>query len=83
VTGRPEISARVRDLLAQVLGVPDGEVGPGFTADAVPSWSSLNHLMLISQLEQEFGVVFTNQEIRQLTSYQAIVDLLDQRVAEA
>ena len=39
--------------------------------------------MLISQLECEFGVVFTNQEIKDLTSYTAIVGLLGRRLGPA
>jgi hypothetical protein len=36
--------------------------------------------MLISRLESEFGVVFTNQEIRQLTSFTAIIEAMGRRL---
>jgi acyl carrier protein len=71
---------RVRELLAQVLDVPAASVGPEFSASSSKAWTSLNHLMLISQLESEFGVVFSNQEIRQLTSFTAIVEALGRRL---
>ena len=64
---------RVRGILAQVLGVGSGEIGPGFSAESAPEWTSLNHLMLISQIESEFGVYFSNQEIRELTSFDRLV----------
>jgi acyl carrier protein len=67
-------------LLAQVLDVPAASVGPDFSASSSGAWTSLNHLMLISQLENEFGVVFSNQEIKGLTSFAAIVDALDRRL---
>jgi len=72
--------SRVRELLAQVLDVPAASVGPGFSASSSSAWTSLNHLMLMSQLENEFGVVFSNQEIRELTSFTAIVETLDRRL---
>jgi acyl carrier protein len=72
--------SRVRELLAQVLDVPAANVGPDFSASSSGAWTSLNHLMLMSQLENEFGVVFSNQEIRELTSFTAIVDTLDRRL---
>lgn len=72
--------ARVRELLAQVLDVPEAAVGPEFSASSSSAWTSLNHLMLISQLESEFGVVFSNQEIKELTSFTAIVETLGRRL---
>jgi hypothetical protein len=36
--------------------------------------------MLISQIESEFGVVFSNQEIRELTSFTAIMETLGRRL---
>ena len=74
---RDAIAARVRELLAHV---PESTVGPEFSAASAGSWTSLNHLMLISQLESEFGVVFSNQEMRELTSYGAIVTTLERRL---
>jgi acyl carrier protein len=72
--------SRVRELLAQVLDVPATSVGPEFSASSSSAWTSLNHLMLMSQLENEFGVVFSNQEIKELTSFTAIVQALDRHL---
>jgi acyl carrier protein len=75
--------SRVRELLAQVLDVPAASVGPEFSASSSSAWTSLNHLMLMSQLENEFGVVFSNQEIRKLTSFTAIVESLGRHLDSA
>lgn len=80
MSSQSEIANRVRELLAQVLDVRPADIGPGFGTGAAANWTSINHLMLISQLESEFGVVFSNQEIRDLDSYSAIVDLLGRRL---
>jgi acyl carrier protein len=80
VSDQAQVAARVSRLLSQVLDVPEASVGPDLTSSSSPAWTSLNHLMLISQLENEFGVVFSNQEIRQLTSFTAIVDTLGRRL---
>jgi hypothetical protein len=36
--------------------------------------------MLVSQLENEFGVVFSNREIKELTSFPAILEILKRRL---
>jgi acyl carrier protein len=66
-----------------VLDVPAASVGPEFSASSSSAWTSLNHLMLMSQLENEFGVVFSNQEIRELTSFTAIVESLGRHLDSA
>lgn len=70
------VEARVRALMGQVLDVPADRIGPGFDQESAATWTSLNHLMLVSQLESEFGLFLSNDEIRQLTSYDRILDTL-------
>ena len=76
MSGPGDVTSRVQATLAQVLGVPADRVGPGFSADSTPEWTSLNQLMLVSQLESEFGVFFPSQEVQQLTSFDRIVAAL-------
>lgn len=71
---RTQITTQVRELLAKVLDVPAGSISTGFSAEAAPAWTSLNHLMLISQIENDFGISFSNQEIRRLDSFEQIVE---------
>ena len=77
------IVPRVRSILADVLGVPADAIGAGFSSDSRAEWTSLNHLMLISQIETEFGVLFSNQEVLQLTSFDQIVTALSSRAKAA
>ena len=77
---RETIEAGVRDLLAQVTQTSPDAVRAGFECSQAPGWSSLQHLMLVSQLESRFGVTFTNREIPELTSYDAIVTALAARL---
>jgi acyl carrier protein len=74
-----QITTRVQELLAKILDLPPASIGPGFSAQSTLAWTSLNHLMLISQLENEFGVFFSNQEIRDLDSVEKIVTTVARR----
>jgi acyl carrier protein len=80
---RAQIESRVRELLVQVLGVPSTSIGPEFSASATPEWTSLNHLMLISQIEGEFGVFFSNQQVREATSFESIVEAVANHLSRA
>lgn len=74
-----QVEGDVREIVTQIMGVEPSQVGPGFDNRTVGAWTSLNHLMLISQLEAHFGVVFSNAEIGQLTSFTSIVTALEER----
>ena len=75
------VETRVREVVAQVLDLPPAEIGPELSAESSSAWTSLNHLMLVSQLENEFGVVFSNREIKELTSFPAILEILKRRLS--
>jgi acyl carrier protein len=77
---RAELEAGVRDLLAQVTHTPSAAIGPGFDCAQSAGWSSLQHLMLISQLEARFDVAFKNEEMPGLATYDAIASALASRL---
>ena len=79
MTDQSPTAVRLREVMAQVLDLPPGEIGPELSTETSSAWTSLNHLMLISQLESEFGVVFSSQEVKGLTSFSAILDALGRR----
>lgn len=80
MTAHGDLISQVRALLAQTMDVDVTQVVSGFDQLSCPAWGSLTHLMLISQLESRFGVVFSNQEIPELSSYDRIVDALTRKL---
>lgn len=80
MTDREEVSGRVREIMAQVLDLSPEAIDRNVSTTTSSSWTSLNHLMLVSQLESEFGVVFSNQEIKGLSSFPAIIEILGRRL---
>ena len=43
------------------------------------NWSSLNHIVLISEIEDEFDVVFSPEEIIEFQSYQKGLEILKRK----
>jgi acyl carrier protein len=60
----PEVDRRIREVVAGVLGVDAEAIGDGFGRADSPRWDSLNHLRMISSLEQSLGLRFTMGEVR-------------------
>jgi len=80
MTDRGEVSGRVREIMAQVLDLSPDAIDTELSTAMSSTWTSLNHLMLVSQIESEFGVVFSNQEIKELSSFPAILEILGRRL---
>lgn len=80
MSGGAGLGPAVRELLAQVTGADPAAIGPGFACEDTPAWSSLKHLMLVSQLEARFGVTFAADEIPALGRYDAILTALRRRL---
>ena len=73
-----EVDSRVRDVMAGVLDVEAGDIDDRFRRDDASAWDSMNHLRLISALEEAFGIRFTMKEVGEMESFGDV----RQRVAE-
>ena len=73
-----EVDNQVREVMAGVLDVEAGEIDDGFRRDDASAWDSMNHLRLISALEEAFGIRFTMKEVGEMESFGDV----RQRVAE-
>ena len=52
------------------------EVSEASSPDSIPAWDSLQHLMLVVGLEQEFAVEFSPEEVEELATVELIAELL-------
>jgi len=61
--------AKLKNIMAVVFDVDESIITEESSTDNVESWDSLRHINLVVALEQEFGVVFPDEEISFLTSF--------------
>jgi len=50
-------------------------------ASDLPQWDSMGHLALVTELEESFGLEFTDEELPSLTSVKAILNAIGKRKA--
>jgi acyl carrier protein len=68
--------SRLNILLKKVLNIPNGSATDDLSPETVPTWDSLNGLILISELEREFHISFTMQEVIGIKNVGAIKQTL-------
>ena len=65
---------RLKAILSKVLEIDKNEITDKTSPDTVETWDSFNGLMLVSELEKEFNVKFTMEEV---TSVKCVKDIKD------
>jgi acyl carrier protein len=73
------MNPRLAELIAETLDIPVASVTPELTRDEHPAWDSLNHLRLVTALEEEFGVQLSMDEIESTTTAAELDALLRAR----
>lgn len=74
-----ELDGRIREVMADILEVEPGEIGDGFGRGDAPSWDSMNHLRMVSALEEAFGIQFTMKEVGEMERFDVIRRLVTER----
>lgn len=57
------------DVFKRVFLVDDSKLGEGFEFGKVKEWDSVAHMKLISELEDEFDIMFDTDDILHYGSY--------------
>ena len=50
-------------ILSGILGISEAEINDDTSPDAVEGWDSFNGLMIVSELESNFNIKFTTNEV--------------------
>ena len=71
---REEVLKKVNEVLKDVLDKSDLVITDATTANDVDEWDSLNHINIISSIEDEFGVSFDMSEV---VNFKNVGDMVD------
>jgi acyl carrier protein len=74
---------RLKQVMADVFGIPFQEIHDDAEINEVPGWDSLRHVELMLALEMNFGLHLTAYEMHDLISYSVIEQFLQERDVQA
>ncbi len=66
------IMKKFEEIAGELLKIPAGQVNDSLTPKDVPNWDSMNYLLFISELEKEYNVSFTMDEVLNADSLGAL-----------
>ena len=74
------IEQRVKQVFADLFEMELEEIENTLEMNDMEEWDSLMHIQLILALEKEFSIKFTTQQIFDMKSIVAIIEIIQQRV---
>ena len=73
---KQEIVEKMTEIFKEVFSDNNIVIKDEMTANDVENWDSLTHMLMITKVEEEFGVKFKLKELNRLKQVGDIVDLL-------
>lgn len=67
---------QIAQVIADVLGIPVAQVTPDRAPDNVEGWDSVQHLNLMLAIEQAVGVQLEPEDIEEMQSVGAILEIV-------
>ncbi|MBP3857297.1 MAG: acyl carrier protein [Ruminiclostridium sp.] len=74
-----EIYKRLNTVFRDFFDDDDIEIDEDTTADDIEDWDSLNHITLMSAVEDEFGVKFTMGEVSGMKNVGEMAEIIRKR----
>ena len=71
----------MKELFSRVFGVPVDQVNDDLQRGKLEVWDSLNHLLLITEIERELSVQFTTDEVLSANTFKDIKHILAKKNA--
>ena len=64
---------KLKEVIADTFDIDESEICEDTSRDTLGNWDSLNHLRLVTALEQDLGISFSMDEINTMDSYPRIL----------
>jgi acyl carrier protein len=79
---RTEIAQKIKGILINVLKHENFEIKDELSATDVDGWDSLTHMLIITDIEELFGVKFKLKELNKLNNLGNLIDLVISKLAQ-
>lgn len=74
---------KIKEIAAVVFDTEPDQVTEMSSPDTIEKWDSINHLNLVSSLEDEFGVTFTDEEVGEMLNLKLVEIIIEEKLKKA
>ena len=62
--------------MAKSFGIPLDSVTDSLSRDNLETWTSLNHLLLVTDVEEQMGIRLTSDEVLRIHTYKDLREIV-------
>ena len=73
------ILEKLQLVFSQVFEKQDIKINPNSSPENISGWNSLNHVLLISEIEKVFGIQFTLDEMIEIYNVSDIIAFIEKK----
>lgn len=77
---RIEIIEKLTAIFREVFNEKSIVLRDDMTASDVDSWDSLTHMLMITKVEEEFGIKFKLKELNKLKQVKDLINIIDSKM---
>lgn len=78
--GKNAIIEKLTSIFHEVFGDDSIVLRDEMTADDVENWDSLTHMLMITKVEEQFGVKFKLKELNKMKQVGDLISLIESKV---
>jgi acyl carrier protein len=72
---------QLREVVAKSFGIPVDSVTDTLSRDNLEAWTSLNHLLLVTDVEEQLGIQLTSDEVLRIRTYKDLREIVSAKKA--
>lgn len=71
-----EVMQQLNEIFRDLFELPELELTPEMSADDIDEWDSVNHVMLVVEIERQFKIKFHTAEVEEMKNVGDLVRLI-------
>jgi len=75
------VQGRIEEIVATMFNVPVETVNLASSPATIENWDSMGQLMLVLEIEQQFGVQLAPEDVESIVNVQSVVSLIESKGA--
>lgn len=78
---REEIVEKLTVIFREVFVESELVINDNMTADDVDRWDSLSHMLMVTKVEEEFGIKFKLKDLNKMKNVGDLISLVESKLA--
>lgn len=74
------MEAKIKEIIGSILDVKPEDLSENSEPDSIENWDSVNHMHIITALEDEFDLLLTEEEIIEMLSISKIIEMIENKL---